>query len=144
MAHLKISNTNIFAVWLKEETDYLKALRMEPIEETLQMEYWERLGALERAEKTLVDVPVFISTANALATAGTSEKITRESEAVAELERQLGIIKRWTSDCAEWMEAGRLVAKHSYQRALDKLEGLIVARIFEMADIDKPGKGYAL
>ncbi|KAG1840303.1 hypothetical protein DFJ58DRAFT_718410 [Suillus subalutaceus] len=64
-----------------------KGLTREPEEETLQMEYWQRLVNLSASK------------------------------------------------------AGRLVANRKYQRALDRLEGLVVARIFELAKMNRAGTG---
>ena len=44
---LSITDNSIFHRWLEEEKKYLEGLSQEPPEETLQMEYWQRLGQLE-------------------------------------------------------------------------------------------------
>ncbi|EIW81516.1 hypothetical protein CONPUDRAFT_90395 [Coniophora puteana RWD-64-598 SS2] len=162
MSHLKISDANVFSSWLDEERTYLKGLEKEPIEETLQMTYWQRLTNLQHAKEDLAALPQFTFSITTPETAGSKapnakgansaqalhvrrrhaqEKVDREFEAVHELEVQLGVVERWQPGSPEWMEAGRLVAMRSYQRALDKLEGLIVARIFEMSGLDRPGRG---
>ncbi|KAG1805541.1 uncharacterized protein BJ212DRAFT_1570838 [Suillus subaureus] len=41
----------------------------------------------------------------------------------------------------EWQRAGRLVANRKYQHALDRLEGLVVAHIFELAKMNRAGTG---
>ena len=46
MRDLGIVNTAIFETWLREEKAYLEALCHEPEEETLAMEYWQRLVKL--------------------------------------------------------------------------------------------------
>lgn len=51
---------------------------------------------------------------------------------VHSLELRLGIVQRWVPESVEWQETARLVVMRKYQRALDHLEGLVVARMFEM------------
>jgi hypothetical protein len=43
MQDIGVMDTSIFELWLEEEKAYLKGLTREPDEETLQMEYWQRL-----------------------------------------------------------------------------------------------------
>jgi hypothetical protein len=43
MEDLGISDTGVFEVWLQEEEAYLLGLKKEPAEETLPMEYYQRL-----------------------------------------------------------------------------------------------------
>jgi len=43
MRELGVSDPVTFKLWLDEEHVYLKSLLREPAEETLQMEYWQRL-----------------------------------------------------------------------------------------------------
>lgn len=50
MHDLGVSNTKVFEDWLEEEKAYLLGLQKEPLEETLQMEYWQKLLNLEGSE----------------------------------------------------------------------------------------------
>jgi hypothetical protein len=50
MNDLNISDKKVFENWLEEERVYLKGLRKEPDEETLQMEYWQKLVNLQGSE----------------------------------------------------------------------------------------------
>jgi hypothetical protein len=50
MADLQISDHSVFETWLMEEREYLEGLRKEPEEETLQMEYWQKLVNLQGSE----------------------------------------------------------------------------------------------
>ena len=61
--------------------------------------------------------------------------------AVQGLEMKLGIIRRWTPDDEEWKSASTLVGHRRYQRCLDKLEGLIVSRMFELAKMNMAQTG---
>lgn len=60
---------------------------------------------------------------------------------VQNLELRLGIPESWTPNSEEFQETARLVAMRDYQRALDTLEGLVVARIFELASMNRAGMG---
>jgi hypothetical protein len=50
MADLQISDYSVFEIWLTEEKEYLQGLRKEPEEETLHMEYWQKLVNLQGSE----------------------------------------------------------------------------------------------
>ncbi|KAG2363256.1 hypothetical protein BDR07DRAFT_1282731, partial [Suillus spraguei] len=43
MQNLGVEDESVFECWLEDEKAYLKGLMQEPEEETLQMEYWQRL-----------------------------------------------------------------------------------------------------
>jgi hypothetical protein len=43
MHELGIEDVSIFDAWLAEERAYLTSLSHEPTNETLQMEYWQKL-----------------------------------------------------------------------------------------------------
>jgi hypothetical protein len=61
--------------------------------------------------------------------------------AVQALEVRLSIHEHWTLGGAEWEAAARLVGRRRYQRTLDKLEGLIIARMFELTKMNMSGTG---
>jgi hypothetical protein len=69
------------------------------------------------------------------------ENYEKDLKVVQELEVKLGVTRRWTSDDVEWKDAGRLVANQKFQWALDSLEGLVVARIFELSKMNRAGTG---
>ena len=50
MADLQILDDSVFETWLMEEREYLQGLRKESEEETLQMEYWQKLVNLQGSE----------------------------------------------------------------------------------------------
>ncbi|KAJ3739200.1 hypothetical protein DFH05DRAFT_1530474 [Lentinula detonsa] len=62
------------------------------------------------------------------------------------LEERLGIRvdQRWCKGSEDWRKAEELVAMSIYQKSLDKLEGLIVARIFELSRMNISGTGYKM
>lgn len=49
----------------------------------------------------------------------------------------MGLTSRWEVEGVEWEEAAKKVKMRKYQRAIDALEGLVVARIFEMTKMNQ-------
>lgn len=60
---------------------------------------------------------------------------------VQDLELRLGIQERWSQNSEAYQETKHMVAMREYQRALDSLEGLVVARIFELSKMNRAGMG---
>lgn len=60
---------------------------------------------------------------------------------VQELEEKMGITHRWKIGSSEWRAAAKLVVNRKYQLALDNLESLVVARIFELSKMNMSGTG---
>ena len=69
------------------------------------------------------------------------ESYDKDLHIVQELERKLNVSHRWVPEDEEWQSAGRLVASREYRRALDNLEGLVVARLFELTKMNRAGTG---
>ena len=55
MKDLGISDVLVFEAWLVEERTYLQGLKKEPAEETLQIEYYQKLVNLWASEWVLHD-----------------------------------------------------------------------------------------
>ncbi|KAG2040098.1 hypothetical protein BDR03DRAFT_932884 [Suillus americanus] len=125
MQDLKVADVSVFERWLEDEKAYLVGLTREPEEETLQMEYWQRLVKCTRKAES--------ARCHAL------EDYERNLKVVQGLECKLEIAVWWVPEDIEWQRVGRLVANRKYQRALDHLEGLIVARIFELSKMNRAG-----
>jgi hypothetical protein len=70
-----------------------------------------------------------------------SEIFSKRLDAVQDLEQRLGITTRWVAGSEEWKNAAKLVSSRVYQRALDQLQGLIVARLFELSKMNMSGTG---
>ncbi|KAI6032301.1 hypothetical protein BKA83DRAFT_4558705 [Pisolithus microcarpus] len=152
---------SIFYRWLEEEKEYLEGLSREPPEETLHMEYWQRLGKFEASSQRLREIldtwsvfePVDATTysddtrvtqRNETLRRHAQENYDKDLLVVQELERKLNISRRWVPEDKEWQNAGRLVANREYRRALDNLESLVVARLFELTKMNRAGTGYKL
>ncbi|KAG1893159.1 uncharacterized protein F5891DRAFT_1131377 [Suillus fuscotomentosus] len=157
MRDLGVADDGVFERWLDEEKAYLKGLTHEPEEETLQMEYWQRLVNLKASSlyhEALLSTlqPLCFqwipTTTSHLMTPITHRHVVEDYERslklVQVLECKLEVIMRWVPDDAEWQKARTLVANRKYQRAVDRLEGLVVARIFELTKMNRAGTGYRL
>ncbi|KAI6101299.1 hypothetical protein F5141DRAFT_1190235 [Pisolithus sp. B1] len=106
------STVRYATAWLEEEKEYLEGLSCEPLEETLHMEYWQRLGKLE---------------------------VSRELLLVQDLEHKLNISWRWVLEDKEWQDTGHLVANQEYHHVLDNLESLVVAWLFKLTKMNRAG-----
>ncbi|KAG6875525.1 hypothetical protein C0992_003483 [Termitomyces sp. T32_za158] len=58
MTDQKVANFKTFNSWLVEEKEYLQGLSREPLEETLQMEYYQKLVNLADSQKKLDEAQV--------------------------------------------------------------------------------------
>ena len=54
MRDQNITNTGVFDGWLAEEQLYLLNLQQEPLQETLVMEYWQKLVNLGASESIVL------------------------------------------------------------------------------------------
>ncbi|KAJ7084524.1 hypothetical protein B0H15DRAFT_923560 [Mycena belliarum] len=160
MTRLGIPNAQTFVNWLAAEKEFLAGLQHEPLEETLQMEYYQKLVNLRAAEEKLV----LVRNTVAIEDPGAQQyeqnaALTRRVEtqrrqalelrdnvlvAVHELEARLEVTQRWEAGCEEWSAAAVMVSNRRYQRALDKLHGLVIARLFELTKCNMSGTGYKM
>lgn len=65
----------------------------------------------------------------------------RDLAAVQLLENKLNITQRWEHGSPEWIAAGKMVSMRTYQRCIDNLEGLVVARMFELTKMNRSQTG---
>ena len=62
--------------------------------------------------------------------------------AVRDIEDKLGVGEhRWRPGNPEWIEADKLETEVEYDKAVDALEGLVVARLFELSRLNHAGIG---
>ncbi|KAG2058969.1 hypothetical protein BDR06DRAFT_980317 [Suillus hirtellus] len=161
MRELSIEDESVFDAWLAEERAYLTSLSQEPTNETLQMEYWQKLVNLSGSKQDLDTATAAwtVATPNTVQFGAREVALTNKIETarrhaienhekdlkvVQELEMKLGVTRRWVPEDQEWRDAGRLVANRKFQRSLDQLESLVVARIFELSKMNQAGTGYKL
>ncbi|KIN95760.1 hypothetical protein M404DRAFT_934427, partial [Pisolithus tinctorius Marx 270] len=150
-----------FTRWLQEERNYLEGLEMEPLNETLQMEYWRALVNLEASKKDLdlksalwdvttpSDLKDYAMYTRKTWKAETArqhaiEMYNKDLRIVQDLESKLNIDSRWTPKRPKWHDAARLVTKRTFQRVLDHLEALVVVRIFELSKMNHVATGYKM
>lgn len=50
MQDLDITDVSVFNQWITDEKEYLQGLKSEPEQETLQMEYWQKLVNLAASQ----------------------------------------------------------------------------------------------
>ncbi|KAG2060497.1 hypothetical protein BDR06DRAFT_979333 [Suillus hirtellus] len=157
MQELSVMDESELELWLENEHVYLLSHTHEPEQETLQMEYWQKLVNLSTSNvRKELD-----GTAWSMTTPGSSfgqadismtvrletachhalENYEKDLKIVHELEMKLGMDKHWQPEDIEWQNAGQLVANRKFQLALDMLEGLIVARIFKLSKMNRAGTG---
>ncbi|KAG6808337.1 hypothetical protein H0H92_004439 [Tricholoma furcatifolium] len=154
-----VESYEVFHQWLEEERTYLTALAKEPIEETQEMDYYQKLVNLRDAE--LVEIQgtwvAYDPKANSVKTSGTKRQTNPEVRirhakelvecsllAVQELEVELGAVEWWTLQSEEWKHTAVLVGRRRYQRCLDELERLVVSRMFELTKMNMSQTGYKL
>jgi len=74
----------------------------------------------------------------------TFESHTQVREMLSAFEVLHGINERWTPDSDEWTKAVEYSRVRDYQKALDKLEALIVQWLFELSKMGLAGTGKHL
>ncbi|KAK7046968.1 hypothetical protein R3P38DRAFT_2507024 [Favolaschia claudopus] len=162
MADLGVESRDEFEAWIAKEKAFLHTLSKEPLEETLEMEYYQKLQLLAEMEERVrailgADMPflpaetdaAYADAAKATRRVETQRRHAQELlqkalDAVQDLELRLGIISRWEPGQEKWEAVAVMVSRRRYQRALDQLQGLIIARMFELAKCNMAGTGYKL
>ncbi|KAJ3806841.1 hypothetical protein F5876DRAFT_90874 [Lentinula aff. lateritia] len=142
-----IRDARVIFQWMKEEAAYLQNLSREPPSETLQMEYYGKLVALKECQAVLKDArhawlsyrPGEHDQTLALERA---QRHAQENE--RKILADVHALEMKLDGSKQWEEAGSLVTGAKYRRALDKLEGLLVSRIFELSRLNISGTGNAL
>lgn len=72
------------------------------------------------------------------------DRYTKAATAIVSLEEALKIDVRWTTASREYQDALARMAERDWRRALDKLELLMVQRMFELAKTHTFGTGTSL
>ncbi|KAJ7705953.1 hypothetical protein B0H16DRAFT_1746965 [Mycena metata] len=153
---LKIKGT---AVLLRET---MHSMGIESRSETLEMEYYQKLVNLQDLEErvgiiTNVGLPILPINTDATYAAAASQTRRIETQrrhaieardktlaVVADLELRLNIARRWEDDGDDWIRVAMMVKNRRYQCAIDALEGLVVARMFEFSKVNMSDTGYKL
>jgi len=58
-----------------------------------------------------------------------------------DLERRMGITERWTPQCDQYRSAATYLQNRRFIHIVDKLEGLVVQRLFELSKSHLAGTG---
>ncbi|KAJ3742750.1 hypothetical protein EV360DRAFT_57744, partial [Lentinula raphanica] len=147
MIAAEITSAEVFYSWLVEEGEYLRNLTQVPPKETLEMEYFARLTALRICQDRLHQARSAWLAYIPESTAAARRKISaveaahrneqeNERKLIADvqaLEQKLEISVRWVPGCDAWESAKKMTKEAEYRKALDRLEQLLVSRIFEMS-----------
>ncbi|KAJ3572909.1 hypothetical protein NP233_g2769 [Leucocoprinus birnbaumii] len=155
MAKLGIRGAETFAEWLVEERSYLESLLREPPHETAEMKYFKCLESLIAVERMLGVNKTFCIETNEhglpvhspanVATEAERRRLMMQSIKLAQLsheyERKLGIEKPWQEGDENWRRVSDMVVQQQYRRRLDRLEQLVVSRMFELGRINRSGTG---
>ncbi|KAG1767502.1 hypothetical protein EDD22DRAFT_978132 [Suillus occidentalis] len=131
--HLDLSDAD-FEQWNIEELQYLEALAAEPEYDPEKIAYVEALQSLAKAEtQGYAEVHKL-----------QPEHLTLEMNAALDLEHRLGLTERWTPHDPEYQEALEYLNNHRFIRAVQRLEGLVVQRLFELAKANLASTGYKM
>ncbi|KAJ7794688.1 hypothetical protein B0H14DRAFT_3093737 [Mycena olivaceomarginata] len=154
-----VEDYDTFHVWLEEEKEYLLGLDAglpKKRELTLEMEYLQKLVNLEGSQKRVTTIRAAECAAQGdgadyspapishVARRHAIEQRNRDIELVEDLEQKLGVETRWTSDSPQWTATDAALKKHKYLDALDEIEQIILARLFEMIKVHQLGTGYKM
>ncbi|KAF5341224.1 hypothetical protein D9611_005927 [Ephemerocybe angulata] len=155
-----IKDSAVFSTWLEEERVYLSSLSKEPPEDTLKIDYYQRLVDLASTKKTLDELRSTFLAHDPIAPVPkgrgrrkqspeaklrhATELYDKNLAAVIDLEKQLDISERWVEGSEEWVSAAVMHSKRRYMRCLDNLERLVVSRLFELSKVNMSQTGYKL
>ncbi|KAJ7710377.1 hypothetical protein B0H17DRAFT_914823, partial [Mycena rosella] len=144
MAQAGISGKDEFVRRLEEERTYLRGISKKPEAEIQQMDYYQRLANLEARKEKFDEVFGEGSKANGVAKRHARENYDKAHNAVQEMEQTLQIETRWTADGPEWNTARLLVVTRWYRLCVNKLEELVLKRLFELTKMNMSQTGYKL
>ncbi|KIM74378.1 hypothetical protein PILCRDRAFT_828356 [Piloderma croceum F 1598] len=142
-----------YAGHLETERAYLASRKKEPEADIIASKYISLLVVYEEAMKQSEKVNALTSDAvrtaelrgrPAMAKLDAFESVTQIREMVAAYELLHEIPERWTPDSKEWKCAVKYTMVRDFQKALDKLEALVVQRLFELSKMGLAGTGYKM
>ncbi|KAL0058015.1 hypothetical protein AAF712_015322 [Marasmius tenuissimus] len=140
--------------WIKEERQYLESRHETPEDNTNVIELYKKLVLLKECRARIsAGRSVFINYMenNAKSTLDLERTVRQAQETELTLlgeihfhEARLKIDKRWEEGSEDWNRAKAMAEMKEYQGAVDKLEALVVARIFELSKMHMAGTGYKM
>ncbi|KAJ7768412.1 hypothetical protein B0H16DRAFT_1307963 [Mycena metata] len=160
MRQLNIQSKDEFAGWLAAEKAALTNRMWRPPSETLAMEYYQKLVNLAELKEQMdiilrTEIPPETGNEAYGVVAARTRHIKRQRRhiiarydktflAVQDLENRLDISVPWVPGNEQYEAARVNVVKRRYQRALDKLQALVISRMFELTKMNMSGMGYKL
>ncbi|KAJ7223797.1 hypothetical protein C8J57DRAFT_1535947 [Mycena rebaudengoi] len=139
-----IQDVSEFPERLSLELEMLKSLSHLPPAWTEKMDYYEELLSLEMHKGNFDEVFAETSTVSATVKRHAQESYDKSVDAVQQAEVRLSITKHWTREDPLWLEAATLVAKQRYHKCVNKLEELILKRMFELTKMNMSQTGYKM
>ncbi|KAF8497296.1 hypothetical protein JB92DRAFT_3224434 [Gautieria morchelliformis] len=145
-----------FISWHDEEFTYLSNSGKEPPEDALKVAYVEALQKLDQQNErwgSMTTVqwleytpPVWHHQApfQLQKNLSTLRKLELAMNVVEDIERRLGLNKRWTHEHPAYQEAAAYINNQHFTRVVEQLEGLVVARLFELAKANLMGTCYKM
>ncbi|KAJ7358006.1 hypothetical protein DFH08DRAFT_801867 [Mycena albidolilacea] len=118
MHALNVPTRDVFETWLEKEKQFLRLLTKEPLQETQEMEYYQKLVNFYTCEEhlhTMQCAEVFV-----LERRHAYKLISSSLAPVQDLELRLGITSHWVAGDDDWIKAAEMVGKHRFQRALNQ------------------------
>ncbi|KAK0437474.1 hypothetical protein EV421DRAFT_1907214 [Armillaria borealis] len=154
MKWLDIQDESVFDSWLKEKEEYLTKLSKELPQETLEMEYFTALldmytlqASVDEAAHTWTVVTADMVNKQTHRTKTACwhllEKCNNTLKMVQILEACLET-QQWEIGYVKWLENEKHVKMHTYQRAIDNLECLVISHIFELTKMNMSHTGYKM
>ncbi|KAF8583365.1 hypothetical protein K439DRAFT_1617574 [Ramaria rubella] len=141
-----------FAMWLADERKYLESKKAEPESDVLGVEYVELLTKYHEARR-LWETSQKLST-EALRSKDKTRLLQVAHDAwegvlflqqeLQQVEERLDVGERWSLESPEFLHAAEYLRTQTYRRAIDKLEGLVVQRLFELTKANISHTGYKL
>ncbi|KAF8515032.1 hypothetical protein BU17DRAFT_93915 [Hysterangium stoloniferum] len=141
-----------FMKWLDEERAYLKSKASEPEKDILSIEYVTLLQAYDSARMVADQAGKMEREAKQPAAKIRLIRIVREAweavlvlqKEVQNMEEHLDISERWTITSAQYQDVLKYMDQREFQLAIDKLEGLVVQRLFELTKANVSETGYKM
>ncbi|KAK1234649.1 hypothetical protein PQX77_002152, partial [Marasmius sp. AFHP31] len=140
--------------WIREERQYLESRHQTPEEDTNTIELYKKLVLLKDCRARIsAGRSVFINhtESNTQSTHDLERSVRQAQETELTLlgevhfyENRLKVDQRWEEGSEDWNRAKTMADMKDYREAVDKLEGLVVARIFELSKMHMAGTGYKM
>ncbi|KAJ8092602.1 hypothetical protein PM082_006927 [Marasmius tenuissimus] len=154
MEELGVQKPSDVLGWLAEEREFLDSRQDTPPEDESITELFRKLVSLKGCQERLESShTVFLQykPADKDETSRLERNMRQESELetklmaeVHVLEHKLKVKDRWTEGSEAWRKAAEMSKNQEYQKAIDKLEALVVARIFELSKMHLASTGYRM